>query len=789
MEECVDDRPSTSAKVTDTLAKVTEQDFPMKVTKQDFPMRETKICSIRFNAFTSAIGFVMLWGFAAYCMIDPANAKTTLTGWRSLVSHNFTWFYIGANPAFSFFLVYITYRYGDIKLGLPHEKPEFSDTSYFAMIFSSGVAVGLFFYGVSEPLWHRASHWFVESGYRSQDEVDQWAIMLTVYHWGFAGWSPYVVMALASGLATYRYGLPLTVRTTMYAIFGNYTWGWIGDIIDGFSIVTTVAGVCTSLGLGTMQIIAGLQVLGLLDSESKTANVVVIWIITATATVSVVSGLHYGIKFLSQLGFGIGMVLLGLVFLLDNTVFLSNLIVQTTGYYFQWAIFQLPFWTDAFGQLTDGEGRAPIGASATWWLESWTVFYMAWWAAWSCFVGLFIARISRGRTIKEVVIYCFIAPMLYSIIWFCVFGGVGIRQARQATELNLLGSTYFNNTAHFQVDGNPTCYDVPQGSVETMVNGTVTEIFVNKMLGVTPVCEFDSTESTAAMFNVLNSFVGFGPFLTALSLVAITIYFVTSSDSGSLVVDTISTNGREDHHVIQRIFWALTEGLVATALLVSGGSDALGALQAASIVGGLPVCLFLFLMCISIKQMCEYARANPDSTTLPDPSIGGWKMPIFGGIFNVIEWIVSFGSVHEKRITLGMDKPTSSQVVGFFQGLLLPFILLHSALSLNDPRGLNKALNLVTSFVYFVLFVAWIVFYSLGYSNSGYSALGWVCFLLKACILTNVRLSLRRKFAIRGNIVGDFFASSFAYPQTLYQIVEQSKASEESHKENDEYDA
>jgi len=778
MEEAVDDMPSISAKVTEL----------------DVPMRETKIYGIRFNAFTSAIGFVMLWGFAGYCMANPETANKTLVDWRNLVSHNFTWFYIGANPAFSFFLVYITYRYGDIKLGLPHEKPEFSNTSYFAMIFSAGVAVGLFFYGVSEPLFHRASHWFVESGYRSQDEVDQWAIMLTAYHWGFAGWSPYVVMGLASGLATYRYGLPLTVRTSMYAIFGNYTWGWIGDIIDGFSIVTTVAGVCTSLGMGTIQIIAGLKVLGLLDSESSandqlTANVVVIWVITAIATVSVVSGLHFGIKFLSQLGFGLGMILLGLVFLMDNTVFLTNLMVQTTGYYFQWAIFQLPFWTDAFGQLTDGEGRAPDGASATWWLQSWTIFYMAWWTAWACFVGLFVARISRGRTIKEVVIYCFIAPMLYSIIWFCVFGGVGIRQARQATELNLLGSTYFNNTAHFQVDGNSLCYDVPQGTVETMVDGKVKEIFVNKMLGVTPVCEFDSGKSTAAMFNVLNSFVGFGPFLTALSLLAVTVYFITSSDSGSLVVDTISTNGREDHHVIQRIFWALTEGMVATALLVSGGPDALGALQAASIIAGLPLCLFLFLMCISIKQMCEYARANPDSTKLPDPSIGSWKMPIFGGIFNVIEWIVSLGSVHEERISLGMDKPTSSQVVGFFQGLLLPFVLLHSALSLNDPRGLNKALNLMTSFVYFVLFVAWIVFYSLGYSNSGYSTLGWVCFLLKACILTNVRLSLRQKFAIRGNIVGDFFASSFAYPQTLCQIVEQSKASKESQKEIKEYDA
>jgi len=766
----------------------------MKVVKQDVPMRETQMWCFRFNALTSAIGIIMLWGFSAYCMAKPEESLATIKGWRALVAHNFTWLYIGANPAFTFFLVYITYRYGDIKLGLPDEKPEFSNTAYFAMIFSAGVAVGLFFYGVSEPLWHRGSHWFVEAGYRSQDEIDQWAIVLTAYHWGFAGWSPYVVMGLASGLSTYRYGLPMTVRTSMYTIFGNYTWGWIGDIIDGFSIVTTVAGVCTSLGLGTLQIIAGLQVLGMLESgispgDLIMANVVVIWIVTSIATASVVSGLHFGIKFLSQLGFGIGMILLLLVFFMENTVFIINLLVQTTGYYFQWAIFQIPFWTDAFGQLTEGEGRAPTGASATWWMESWTIFYMAWWTAWACFVGLFIARISRGRTIKEVVGYCFVAPMLYSIIWFCVFGGAGLRQARQATELNLLGSTYFNDTAHFQADGSEFCYDVPQEPVEAMVDGELKEIFVNKMLGVTPVCEFDSSEGTAAWFNVLNSFDGFGPFLSGLSIIAVTIYFITSSDSGSLVVDHISTNGREDHHWMQRVFWAVTEGLVATALLVSGGSEALGALQAASIVAGLPVCLFLFMMCISIKHMCEYARTNPDSTQLPDPTKGAWNMPIFGGIFNIIEWIVSLGKVHKERIDTGMDKPTSSQVMGFFQGLLLPFISLHNALSLNDPKGVNKFLNLVTSLVYFVLFVAWIIFFFLSSVNPGYTALGWTCFLINACILTQVRLNLRNKFSIRGNFIADFFASSFAYPQTLCQIVLQSKVSDESKEVIKEYDA
>jgi hypothetical protein len=205
--------------------------------------------------------------------------------------------------------------------------------TYFAMLFSAGIGVGLFFYGVSEPLWHQSSHWFANSGYRSQDEIDMFALNLTVFHWGITGWSQYLVVAICCGLASYRFNLPMTLRSCFYPMLGEYTWGWIGDVIDGFTIVTTVAGVCTSLGLGAFQIAAGLKRVGAIDddlSEDKMRNVHVIsiWVITLIATCSVVSGLNVGIKYLSQLGFGLGMLLLFLVLVMEKTNYILNLIVQ-----------------------------------------------------------------------------------------------------------------------------------------------------------------------------------------------------------------------------------------------------------------------------------------------------------------------------------------------------------------------------------------------------------------------------------------------------------------------------
>ena len=226
-------------------------------------------------------------------------------------------------------------RFGHIRLGPKDSRPEFDDLTYFAMLFSAGIGVGIFFYGVSEPLWHQSSNWFAEAGYRSQDEIDMFAINLTIFHWGILGWSPYLVVALCAGLAGFRFNLPFTLRSCFYPLLGDYVWGWIGDMIDGFTIVATVAGVCTSLGLGALQIKAGLEYVGAIDEDlsplkEQTVHLASIWVITMVATASVVSGLKVGIKVLSQVGFGLGMVLLTVVLVLEKTNFLLNLIVQVS---------------------------------------------------------------------------------------------------------------------------------------------------------------------------------------------------------------------------------------------------------------------------------------------------------------------------------------------------------------------------------------------------------------------------------------------------------------------------
>jgi len=650
------------------------------------------------------------------------------------------------------------------------------------MIFSAGVGVGLFFYGVSEPLWHLNDNYYSNAGYHSQNEIGQWSIVITMYHWGFAGWSPYLVMAMAAGLATYRFGLPMTVRSTLYPVLGHYTWGWMGDIIDGYSIVMTVAGVCTSLGLGAMSITSGLQRLKWVDPEEEELQnvyVILIWIITAGATASVVSGLQAGIQTLANIAFYMGCVLLFLCFVMEKTTYLLNLIVQTTGVYLQWNIFQIPFWTDAFATLEEGEGRAIDGNSAeTWWIGAWTVFYMAWWVAWAAFVGMFVARISKNRTIREVIVCVFLCPTIYALIWFSVFGGIGLRQQRQALELEQIGNNTFNDPAYFLSEGSDYCYDVPQEDV--VFNGTT--VFTNSLPGITPVCTFEST--TTAWYNVMysfsypdsNNFGGFGPFLTGFSLLTLSIYFITSSDSGSLVVDILASNGRTEHHWIQRVFWAVTEGAVASALLVAGQSDALDALQQASIVLGLPFNLFLFLMCKSIVQMCNTLEKN-QHLDMPHPDIllpeKPWKMSVFGGIFNIFEFIFSLGSVHEIRKEKGMDLPTVEETTEFLKALFLPFVSLYKIYSsaLIDPKQNYKFTNLLTTAVYATCFLLWIALFSCGLINNGFVAFAWTVFFINGCILTSLRMGFRGRLGIRGNVIGDFVSSSFLYPQVLAQMV------------------
>merc|ERR1719261_594077 len=393
---------------------------------------------------------------------------------------------------------------------------------------------------------------------------------------------------------------------------------------------------------------------------------------------------------------------------------------------------------------------------------------------------MFVARISKNRTIREVIVSVFIAPTVYALIWFSFMGGIGLRQQRQALELKKLGNNTFNNPGYFLQEGSDFCYDVPQEDV--VVNDTT--VFTNRLPGITPVCVLDSGYSESAWFNVMysfsypdsNNFGGFGPFLCVFSLITLAIYFVTSSDSGSLVVDIIASNGRTEHHWIQRVFWAVTEGAVATALLVAGQSDALRALQSASIVLGLPFNLFLFIMCKSIVQMCKTLESNQDLDK-PHPDVllpeKAWTMSIFGGIFNIFEYVFSLGFVHESRKEMGMDFPTLEETIEFFKALFLPFVLLYKIYSsvVIDPKHKNKCSNLLATATYATCFLGWIALFSCGLINHGFVALAWSLFFINGGILASLRMSFRGRLGIGGGVVGDFVSSSFFYPQALAQMT------------------
>lgn len=424
--------------------------------------------------------------------------------------------------------------------------------------------------------------------------------------------------------------------------------------------------------------------------------------------------------------------------------------------------------------------------SATWWMGDWTVFYMAWWTAWGAFVGLFLARISRGRTIRQVVFYSFFAPLFFSFLWFCTFGGAGLRQARQGMELEKLGEEHFNNSAHFRVDGSDFCYNVPQEDV--FVEGSQDPIFSNSLPGITPVCQFDSTDATSQWFHVMFSFSypdedgfeGFGKFMAGLSMIALTIYFVTSSDSGSLIVDHLASNGHEDHHWLQRVFWAFTEGAVATALLVAGGNNALNALQSASLVFGLPFNFILFGMMYCTAKMCaisETLDSDGNATCkLPEPDATSFAMPVFGGVFNVIESLVSLGAVHEDRVARGMAMPAPSQTVEFVLGLLVPFWGVYRIL---QQLNYSPVATISLTLCYAAFFMIWISLFITSVINFGFVAFGFLAFFLNGTILSVLRMEVREKYQLEGNVVADFLMGSFLYFQVLCQILYQFEVGEE----------
>ncbi|MCC5895833.1 MAG: BCCT family transporter [Alkalibacterium sp.] len=477
---------------------------------------------------TSSIILVL---FILVTLIFPQQAQLFFENALDVISNATGWFMILAANVFIAAALYFAFsRYGTIVIGGKKAKPEFSRFAWYSMLLSAGMGIGLLFWSVAEPILHlgEPSPMFGAIEPNSASAA-QSAMASTFFHWGIHPWAIYSIVGLGLAFFSYNKGLPLTIRSLFYPLIGNKIYGLWGNLIDILSVLATLMGLATSLGLGVAQVNAGLNHLyGI--SINTTTQVILIAVITAFATISVVMGLDGGVKRLSEINMVLAGVFLLFVLIAGPTVYIMSGFTQNIGFYMA-NFLEMSLWTETFRDTN--------------WQGTWTVFYWAWWISWSPFVGMFIARISKGRTVKEFIVGVIIIPTTISFLWMSVFGGAAIFQ---------------------QLNG---------------INDLTTIISIDESL---------------ALFALVENL----PISTVLSIVGIIlviVFFVTSSDSGSLVVDHLTSGGKLDSPVPQRIFWAVMEGIVAATLLVGGG---LSALQTASVLTGLPFTLILMVMIYSL---------------------------------------------------------------------------------------------------------------------------------------------------------------------------------------------
>lgn len=467
--------------------------------------------------------------FVAGSLVFQEAATEVFKNTREWLTTNLDWFFmIAANLTLLFCLYVACSPLGKVRLGGADAKPEYSNATWFAMLFAAGVGIGLLFYGVAEPMYYfQKPPLGIAAG---TEEAAAVGIAATVFHWGLHGWGIYGVVGLALAFFAYNRGLPLTIRSAFYPLFGDRIWGWPGHIIDTFAIFAGLFGLATSLGLGVKQLTSGLNYLFDVPANNTTM-VVLIVVITSIALTSVLAGINVGIKRLSQFNIILALLLMLAVIALGPTLYIFRSMFAALGSYFA-----------KIGPLSNWVGREDVD-----FLHGWTTFYLAWWFAWAPFVGTFIARISKGRTVREFIIFVLIPPMVLCLLWFGTFGGTALHQ------------------------------NVVEGytGVTENVAAWKLEIALFKMFDQLPLTKL----------------------LSSVALLLTLVFFVTSSDSGSLIVDTIAAGGKVDAPVAQRVFWCTIEGLVAIALLLGGGLDSL---QAASLATGFPFALVLLGMAVCV---------------------------------------------------------------------------------------------------------------------------------------------------------------------------------------------
>ncbi|WND02019.1 BCCT family transporter [Temperatibacter marinus] len=489
-------------------------------------------------------------------VIFPDQAGTTFSNLNGFITKSFGWFYTLSVVIFlSVCLIIAFSKFGQTRLGADNEKPRYNFMSWVAMLFSAGMGIGLLFFSVGEPILHYITP---PIALESHDQLAKQAVNLTFLHWGLHGWAIYTIIGLCLAYFGFRHGLPLTIRSALYPLIGDRIYGPIGHIVDVTAVLGTLFGVATSLGFGASQINSGLNFL--FDVPvSNTVQIFLIIGISGLATISVVAGLDAGIKRLSEINLILALGLLVFVVALGPTVLIFSGFTENIGNY--------------LSAIIDRGMRVGVYSDEDGWINSWTIFYWGWWISWSPFVGMFIARISRGRTIREFIFGVLFVPTLLVFFWMTTFGN---------TALDMVGNG-FEELALQVKDNMPI-----------------------------------------ALFVFLDQ-LPFSMITSILALVLIVTFFVTSSDSGSLVIDIITSGGRIENPVWQRIFWAVTQGVVAAVLLLAGG---LGALQAATVAMALPfTVVILFSIGGLLRGLSMEGRIAQGAETAPDIVGGGVNMP------------------------------------------------------------------------------------------------------------------------------------------------------------------
>lgn len=518
------------------------------------PKRNFTRFGLNMNPFVSGASALVIVVFSLYALFRLDQVDALLQRVNHLVINNFDWVFILSSNVFIIVCIGLAVsRLGRVRIGGLDSKPEFTNFAWYSMLISAGMGIGLMFWAVGEPLTHFSEAPPIFGG--ADPAVS--AMAATFLHWGLHPWGTYALVALGLAYFAYNRNLPLSFRSLFYPFFGEKIHGVLGDVVDTFAVLATMFGLATSLGLGTMQINSGLDFM-FGTGTGIGMQVGIIAGVTLLAVVSVMAGINKGVRFLSEVNIKLSVVFMLLIFLLGPTLYILRIFIQSVGMY--------------FGGLIEYSTFLSLGGDDSW-QGNWTVFYLAWWISWSPFVGMFIARISRGRTIREFIVGVLLVPSLVSFFWLSVFGGTAI-------QLNSIA------------DG---------ALFETVQNNYPIALFeMIDLLNVAIVPEI----ARMVLFIVV----------TALVMS----YFITSSDSGSLVVDKLTSGGVINSPRRQRAFWAVLEGALAATLLVVGGETALFALQTAVITAGLPLAILLLVFSFALVKDISQTQRKQQAITRKD---------------------------------------------------------------------------------------------------------------------------------------------------------------------------